>query len=1245
MTNISAIDVVDLDDNEFSYSLISGTGGEDNALFNVASGTLRTNGGFNYEVDSILSIKIRIADPHGAVYQKVFSIKVEDANDSPTGISLSGDKIGENATVGTKVADVSTEDEDAGDSFTYTLVDDAGGAFVIIGSELRTNQIYDRSVQSEFTIKIRTEDESAASFEQEFIIGITESNNAPTNVQLSNNSIAENGSTDELVGELSTVDSDPEDTNFTYELVSGTGSDNNNDFSIDNSTSPPVLKAKQVFDFEANNLLRIRIKTTDPKGANFVKQLEIHITDANDAPTAISLLADSIAENQPVNTVIGLISTADVDAGDSFTYSLVSGDGDVDNSSFSIESNTGELKQAVENYDFETKKTYSIRVESTDSGGETVQDILIVNILDLNEAPSQLNLSNNTVIEEDASAIVGIIDVTDPDIEDTYTLNLPDSLDNAYFELAAGGQLGLSKALNFEAANLPNPLKVVITAIDNGGLSISKDFSINVLDIDDPIDSIKIAGNPIFSGEIMTDVIVGVINIYDDELNNISDYDRTKYITNKFDNIGDDLTDDTKFNIVYNSSIGTFGQYQIKAIQKIDFDESLDNIYDFTISVANGGVTVEKQVVFEIKNPSENIRPSALHISDTVISENTLQTRTVGILTTDDPNINDDYSYSLITGELDNSLFEITENELQVKASTELNFLQKDTYQVSITAIETNTEEAYSISNSFKIKIEEYVDNEPPVIDASSQSSNIISDGSKVSLGLKINDWKLDKIEFQKASILSTSFEAPEIAIYDPSSASLDITISEEDFDAFGMKLKILATDAAGNQSESDIFYVYRSLLADNIYSELPAIHLGKGRLTTDYRMLSIPYSVNDQGIKVFLERQLGVELGPETFQVFRYNTSSQSYINGVSLNNFRAGEAYWFTTVVENPIINFGAGELFPYKAEFGDDSVFVFQLKQGWNQLGNPYPVDINWSSLIQGTNIGQLQVYGEDGYTTSNTLPVHGGGFVLVQEDVNLPVIINNTNVQRISDSDAFDWKVDFTVNQDNLKNSGRLGMHKEAKTTLDAFDIANPPHFTEHLEINFDQVDRFYTNYKSDVVNPLKQYSWTFQINSHKKGSPIELSWTSEGIVPKQLYLIDLETLNKVDMALLNSYRSNSGGAQGFRVIYSLSGEDFNLGELLVGKPIPNPMGSNTSIGLNLPQSVDAYTVSAEIIDLQGRLIKVLKNNQQMVHGYHTIDWDGINTQGGSASTGLYMYRIKIIGEQSGTYTGRILKKNN
>jgi hypothetical protein len=105
---------------------------------------------------------------------------------------------------------------------------------------------------------------------------------------------------------------------------------------------------------------------------------------ANLAPTDISLSADTIAENAGTNATVGTFSTTDPDAGNTFTYTLVAGDGDDDNGLFNI---SGSTLRATNSLNYEDAATRSIRVRSTDQGSLTFEKQFTINVTDVNEAP------------------------------------------------------------------------------------------------------------------------------------------------------------------------------------------------------------------------------------------------------------------------------------------------------------------------------------------------------------------------------------------------------------------------------------------------------------------------------------------------------------------------------------------------------------------------------------------------------------------------------------------------------------------------------------------------------------------------------------------------------------------------------------------------------------------------------------------------------------------------------------------
>lgn len=131
---------------------------------------------------------------------------------------------------------------------------------------------------------------------------------------------------------------------------------------------------------------------TDQRGAirpqdgnsDSVNQCDIGAYEVPSPPTDIALSNASVAENQPSGTTVGTLTATDSTPGDAHTFTLVSGAGDTDNASLTIEDDT--LKTAA-SFNFEVQSSYSIRVRATDLGGSYFEEQFTVTVTDANDAP------------------------------------------------------------------------------------------------------------------------------------------------------------------------------------------------------------------------------------------------------------------------------------------------------------------------------------------------------------------------------------------------------------------------------------------------------------------------------------------------------------------------------------------------------------------------------------------------------------------------------------------------------------------------------------------------------------------------------------------------------------------------------------------------------------------------------------------------------------------------------------------
>jgi hypothetical protein len=275
---------------------------------------------------------------------------------------------------------------------------------------------------------------------------------------LSNLSLYENSAPDSSVG-LFSVTNPNEAYVYTYSLVDGEGSTDNSAFTI-SSDSLNIIAAP---DYESKNSYAIRVRVSDdqPIPTLVENTFTITIIDLNEAPTDILLNNLSMDENVPAGSVVGTLSAVDPDQTALFTFNLlgvVNPDGSSnDNAAFSISGNTLKINAAP---NYEVKASYSILVQVLDNGAPAMgyEKGFTLTVNDLNERPTSLNLSNNTIIENapENARTLGVFSTTDPDLPaQTFSYSLIVSpngtpvADNAAFTIV-GDTLSLKAAPDYE---------------------------------------------------------------------------------------------------------------------------------------------------------------------------------------------------------------------------------------------------------------------------------------------------------------------------------------------------------------------------------------------------------------------------------------------------------------------------------------------------------------------------------------------------------------------------------------------------------------------------------------------------------------------------------------------------------------------------------------------------------------------------------------------------------------------------
>jgi VCBS repeat-containing protein len=378
-------------------------------------------------------------------------------NHAPTDILISNASVAENSPANTVVGTLSDMDPDAGDTAAFALTNDAGGLFAISGGNIVTTVPLDYEQAASHTVTVEVTDSAGATFGKDIQIGVTNVNEAPTDITLTNASVPENAPGFAAVGSLSAVDPDAGDT-ATYALIDDAGGL----FTL----AANLLVTTGPLDYEQAASHQITVRATDAGGLTFDKTFTIATTNVNEAPTAVLLSNSSVAENSPANTVVGALSAVDPDVGDSASFSLTDSAGGL----FAI--SNGNLVTTTP-LDYEQAASHTVTVRATDSGGLTYDATLTIATTNVNEAPTDISLSNAAVPQGTAiGAVVGALSASDPDAGDTATFTLVDN-DGGQFAIN-GSNLIVAGALTAGAQ------QVDVRATDAGGLTFDKVLTVTV---------------------------------------------------------------------------------------------------------------------------------------------------------------------------------------------------------------------------------------------------------------------------------------------------------------------------------------------------------------------------------------------------------------------------------------------------------------------------------------------------------------------------------------------------------------------------------------------------------------------------------------------------------------------------------------------------------------------------------------------------------------------------------------------
>jgi VCBS repeat-containing protein len=230
--------------------------------------------------------------------------------------------------------------------------------------------------------------------------------------------------------------------------------------------------------------LSLKVQATDTHGKVGSLTFGLAVANVNDAPVVANAVANkTVSEDQAFTFTIPANTFADVDAGDSLTYSASLAAGGPLPSWLSFAAATGTFSGTPANGDV---GSLSLKITATDTSGAAASSIFKIVVANVNDAPVVANaVANQTALEDQAFTFVLPANTfADVDAGDTLTYTA---------KLANGNPLPSWLSFNPATGTFSGtpangdvgPLSLKVTATDTSGAAATSSFQIAVANVND----------------------------------------------------------------------------------------------------------------------------------------------------------------------------------------------------------------------------------------------------------------------------------------------------------------------------------------------------------------------------------------------------------------------------------------------------------------------------------------------------------------------------------------------------------------------------------------------------------------------------------------------------------------------------------------------------------------------------------------------------------------------------------------
>ena len=966
------------------------------------------------------------------------------------------------------------------------------------------------------------------------------------------------------------------------------------------------LQSKVMFDYEEKNTFDVGIKASSSGGYNYIKILNIVIVDNEDV-NSLSLSNNSIEENLPSGTLVGLISTDNANANTNAVYNL-SSSASYDNESFQIKHDS--LYNSV-SFNYEDRNEYIIEINASSSGFNSVTDTIMVYIADAPDIINDITLSDTTINENQSPGeVIGHILVDDELDSATHTLSILEggslfeirddvqieylsfptvdigygSYGSSTYKTTDGGITwnvvsahSMLLSLTEFDYEIKNKYSVTVRAISsNGGYSLDKKLDIYINDLPDEILDISLSDSIVKENQnIGTQIGSFVVN----------DLFTTATHTLSLVN-GEGSNDNSSFTILGNNIY----------TQEM-FDYELKDIYSIRVKAesSNGGYFLEKHLNIYIQDLPDEI--TDITLSNSSIDENEPINTSIGYFDANDKYISATHGFFLVSGEgdNDNSKFYISGSIPTLYAKSSLDYESKNSYFIRVQAVSSNG--GYTLEKKFTISVNNLPDNITDITLSSDSVDENESIGTVVGI-LIADDELVSATHTFKLTSGAGSFDNSLFDIINnhPDGPSL-VTNAVFDYESkTEYSIRIKATSSNGGYTYSKQFtIIILDDQTDDCNSSLPFLgSINEGAFPgfyetadstkpdiSDYKIIALPfqgYSLSD----------LTDGMRSDQYKLKEWNANG--YFDSFGFAD--RGKGYMFISKLFPQNITATYNECLPS---------LTINMVSEWTMIGNPYLEQLKWSKIEADNGFtGEGFVVWSGGWNSQTTLSQLRGAFINSNDLSANSILLNNPKFnsaeeeftgKRYNQIEGEEWLLDLELKGGKIHHKiSQLGQRADASNNRDRYDLSMLPSLDKAFNIRFDM------NTTRDIRRAGDQdITWLFTVEN-EYSAKATLRWSLQSSPQSNLYLLDTETGDLINMLSKDAYVFSGNGERSFKIIkgsYAYIAEQ--TGRIVGGYRLyPNPTREYLYVESYAKLKVDdirIYTIDGkEVVPVSSEIIK-------------------------------------------------------